>query len=345
MSAHAIPQVMTVWRQHSYGPAAVVQAETIPVPTPRRREVLLRVAAASLNSGDIHLMRGEPRMVRLVFGLRRPRTRGRGMDVAGTVVALGGDVEGLAVGDLVVGAGEETLAEFVTVKAERLTAVPAGLDPVVAATLPIAGNTAATILDACRVSEGSRVLLVGAGGGVGTLTASLAVARGAEVWATCGARAEQTLRDLGVSRTIDYRTHDLAALPADAFDAVVDIAGDRALEVLRDRLREGGTVALVGGDGHPFWGPFPRIIRSLLLSRRARRFRAVTAVTKSPVTAELVRMTAAGVIRPVIEKTFPLSDAGAAIAHVDTGRTVGKVVVVADGERGVTAARKGAVAQ
>ncbi|WP_322411069.1 NAD(P)-dependent alcohol dehydrogenase [Microbacterium invictum] len=330
MTTPTIPQTMAAWRQHAYGPAAVVRAETIPVPAPGRKEVLLKVAAVSLNSGDIHLMRGEPRVVRLFFGLRRPRTRGRGMDVAGTVVALGADVTEFAVGDLVVGAGDETLAEFVAVKAERLTALPAGLDPVIAATLPVAGNTAATILDTCRVGAGSTVLLVGAGGGVGTLTAALAVARGAEVWATCGARAEDTLRDLGVSRTFDYRTHDIASLPAGAFDAVVDIAGEPPLEVLRDRLRDGGTVALVGGDGHPFWGPFPRLIRSLVLSRRARRFRSVTAFTKTPVTAELVRMTAAGVIRPVIEKTYPLSDAGAAIAHVDAGHTVGKVVVVAD---------------
>ncbi|WJL96723.1 NAD(P)-dependent alcohol dehydrogenase [Microbacterium sp. ET2] len=328
MTTHTIPQTMTAWRQHAYGPAAVVHAETVPVPSPGKKEVLLRVAAVSLNSGDIHLMRGEPRMVRLFFGLRRPRTRGRGMDVAGTVVVLGTDVEGLAVGDLVVGAGDETLAEFVRVKAARLTPVPAGLDPVIAATLPVAGNTAATILDTCRVAKGSTVLLVGAGGGVGTLTAALAVARGAEVWATCGARAEEVLRDQGVLHTFDYRTHDIASLPAAAFDAVVDIAGEPPLEVLRDRLRDGGTVALVGGDGHPFWGPFPRIIRSLFLSRRARRFRSVTALTKTPVTAELVRMTAAGVIRPVIEKTYPLSDAGAAIAHVDAGHTVGKVVVL-----------------
>jgi NADPH:quinone reductase-like Zn-dependent oxidoreductase len=320
---------MTAWRQDRYGGAEAMRAETVAVPAVGRKDVLLRVAAVSLNSGDIHLLRGEPRVVRLVFGLRRPRTRGRGMDVAGTVVALGSDVEGLAVGDLVVGAGEETLAEFVRVKATRLSPLPAGLDPVVAATLPIAGNTAATILGACRVGEGSRVLLVGAGGGVGTLTASLAVARGAEVWATCGARAEQTLLGLGVSRTFDYRTHDLAALPANFFDAVVDIAGEPPLEVLRDRLHDGGTVALVGGEGHPFWGPFPRIIRSLMLSRRARRFRSVTAVTKTPVTAELAGMAAAGVIRPVIEKTYPLGDAGSAIARVDAGHTVGKVVVVA----------------
>lgn len=330
MTTHTIPQTMTAWRQHAYGPADVVQAETVPVPSPGRKDVLLKVAAVSLNSGDIHLMRGEPRVVRLFFGLRRPRTRGRGMDVAGTVVAVGAGVTGFAVGDLVVGAGKETLAEFVAVKADRLTAVPADLDPVIAATLPVAGNTAATILDACGVGEGSKVLLVGAGGGVGTLTASLAVARGAEVWATCGSRAEPVLRDLGVAHTVDYRTHDAASLPAGAFDAVVDIAGKPPLEVLRDRLREGGTVALVGGDGHPFWGPFPRIIRSLVLSRRARRFRSVTALTKTPVTAELVRMTAAGVIRPVIEKTFGLSDAGAAVAHVESGRTVGKVIVVAE---------------
>lgn len=323
-----LPATMTSWRQRRYGGADQVAPETVPVPAPRRGEVLVRFEAASINSGDIHLMRGEPRLVRLFFGLRRPRVAGRGMDLAGTVVAVAPDA-GLAVGDRVVGAWRETLAEYVAVPASRLSVIPEAVDSATAACLPIAGNTAWTILEACRVAAGSRVLVVGAGGGVGTLTVRLAAERGAEVWATCGARAEQTLRGLGASRTADYRTTPLASLPAGHFDAVVDIAGEPPLAVLRDRLRAGGSVALVGGDGGRILGPLPRIARSVLAGRRGRRFRPLTAVTKTDVTARLLDLAAAGALAPVIERTFPLAEAGAALAHVEAGRTVGKVVVTA----------------
>lgn len=329
MTIPTIADTMIAWRQHAYGGADTVVAETIPVPRPKKGEVLVRFEAASINSGDIHLMRGEPRLVRLFFGLRRPRVRGRGMDLVGRVVAVGDGVDVLAPGDRVVGAAGETLAEYVAVKASRVSPVPDGLAPELAACLPIAGNTAVTVLDACGVGSGSRVLVIGAGGGVGTLTVHLAADRGAEVWATCGARAEALLRELGASRTFDYRTLALSSLPAGHFDAVVDIAGEPPLDTLRALLADGGTVALAGGDGGRLLGPIPRIIRSLFVARPGRRFRSITAVTKTPVTAELVELAAAGRLTPAIERTFALAEAGAALAHVESGRTVGKVVVTA----------------
>ena len=251
-------RTMTAWRQQRYGGPEAVRAETIPVPVPRRGEVLVRLDASSINSGDIHLMRGEPRMVRLFFGLRRPRVAGRGMDLAGTIVARGADAADLVIGDRVVGAHNDALAEYIAVPAKRLSRIPVEVSSTDAATLPIAGNTAITILDRCRVGAESRVLVIGAGGGVGTLTVQLAAERGAEVWATCGARAEQTLQRLGATRTFDYRTTDLAALPAGTFDAVVDIAGEPPLTLLRGLLRNGGSVALVGGEGGGVLGPIPR---------------------------------------------------------------------------------------
>lgn len=317
---------MIAWRQHRYGGPESVVREEIDVPVPRAAEVLVRVDAVSLNSGDVHLMRGEPRLVRLFLGLRAPRVRGRGMDVAGTVVAAAGP---FAVGDRVVGSGDGTLAEFVAVKASRLSLLPDGVAATDAATLPIAGNTAVAVLDACRVRQGSRVLVIGAGGGVGTFTTQLAADRGAEVWATCGARAEELLRSLGASRTFDYRTLDLQALPAGSFDAVVDIAGEPPLAVLRGLLAPGGVVALVGSDGGRILGPIPRMLRSVVAARRGRRFRSITAVTKTPVTAALVQLLAEERLTPAIERTFPLAEAGAALAHVDAGRAVGKVVVTA----------------
>ncbi|MET0812255.1 MAG: NAD(P)-dependent alcohol dehydrogenase [Microbacterium sp.] len=329
MTSQTLPTTMTAWRQHVYGGADTVAAETIAVPQPKRGEVLVRFEAASLNSGDIHLMQGEPRLVRLFFGLRGPRVHGRGMDLVGRVVAKGEGVDAVSPGDRVVGAGEGTLAEYVAVEASRLSPVPEGLSPEIAACLPIAGNTAVTVLDACRVVEGSRVLVIGAGGGVGTLTVQLAADRGAEVWATCGARAEEIVRGLGATRTFDYRTLALTSLPEGQFDAIIDIAGEPPLDTLRALLADKGTVALVGGEGGRILGPLPRMVRSLFAARPGRRFRSIAATTKAPVTAGLIALAAAGRLTPAIERTYPLADAGAALAHVESGRTIGKVVVTA----------------
>lgn len=329
MTTSTLPDTMTAWRQHVYGGADTVLAETVAVPDVKRGEVLVHFEAASINSGDIHLMRGEPRLVRLFFGVRRPRVRGRGMDLVGRVVALGAGVEAFAVGDRVVGSGDETLAEYVAVKASRLSPVPDGVAPPVAATLPIAGNTAVVALDACRVGAGSRVLVIGAGGGVGTLTVQLAAERGAEVWATCGARAEEIVRGLGAARTFDYRTLALSSLPHAHFDAIVDIAGEPPLDTLRELLRAPGVVALVGGEGGRVLGPIPRMLRALGVARRGRAFRSIAATTKASTTARLVELVAAGRLTPAVERVFPLAEAGAALAAVEAGRTVGKVVVTA----------------
>lgn len=320
-----LPATMTVWRQRRYGDASGVAPETAPLPVPRRGDVLVRMTAVSLNSGDIHLMRGEPGLVRVFAGVRGPRVRGRGMDVAGTVVAAGAGTP-FAVGDRVVGAWRETLADHVIVPAKRLSPIPAGVSDEAAACLPIAGNTAAQTLDACRVGTGSRVLVRGAGGGVGTLTVQLAAARGAEVWATCGARAQEVLARLGATRTFDYRALARDDLPAASFDAVVEIAGEPPLSVLRALLRPGGTVALVGGGVDGFWNPIPRMLQALVARGR---FRSIASTVRTRVTADLLDLAAAGALTPHIERTFPLSEARAALASVEAGHTVGKVVVTA----------------
>lgn len=327
MNHSTLPRTMTVWRQEVYGSPDVLAPASVDVPRPGDGEVLLRVDAVSLNSADVHLLRGTPVLLRLFFGLRHPRVRGRGMDVAGTVVAVGTGVDTFRVGDAVVGAGEETLADFTVVKASRLVPRPPAVDAVTAATIPIAGNTAVTALDACRVARGHRVLVVGAGGGVGTFTVQLAADRGAEVWATVGSRAEETLRRLGADRTFDYRTTDLSALPAASFDAIIDIAGEPPLRTLAGLLRPGGTVALVGGGVENPLGPIPRMLRTLFVRGR---FRPITAVTKATVNADLLALAAAGRLTPAVERTFPLAQGRAALAAVDAGHTVGKVVVVAE---------------
>lgn len=194
------------WRQTEYGGPEVVRLAQVDVPAPRRGEVLLRLRATGLNNGDMRVMRGEPLLVRTAFGLRRPKQAVRGMDAAATVVALGEGVTGFALGDEVVGElpGGGGLAAYAVAPAKRLVRRPADLDPLVAASLPVAGGTAWQALDRGGVASGHRVLVMGASGGVGTFTVMLAALRGAEVWALCGERNRALVESLGATRTFDY---------------------------------------------------------------------------------------------------------------------------------------------
>lgn len=331
MSASTVPPVrMTSWLQHRYGGPETVAAETVAVPTPASGEVLLAVAATALNSGDVRLMRGEPLLVRLFFGLRAPKRPGRGMDVAGTVVAIGSGVEGLAVGDRVVGElPGGGLAEYVVAPADRLVPVPAEVSMTDAATLPIAGGTALQALDAGRVGSG-RVLVVGASSGVGTFAVQLAAQRGAEVWALTGERSRPLVEGLGAARTFDYRrvTIESPELPPSSFDAVVVIAGAARLRSLQRLVRDGGAVVMVSGDGGRVLGPVGRMLRAAVLSIGSRRrVHSLAASPKTDVLRSLLDEVAGRRLTPVIERTWPLADAGAALAHIDAGHAVGKVLV------------------
>ncbi|MFB7894474.1 NAD(P)-dependent alcohol dehydrogenase [Microbacterium sp. NPDC056044] len=339
---------MSAWRQHRYGEADAVALETADVPAPGRGQVLLRLRATGLNNGDIRVMRGEPLLVRLAFGLRRPRQAVRGMDAAATVVALGPGVTEAAVGDEVVcelpaGGG---LARYALAPVARLVRRPAELDPVVAAALPIAGGTAWQALALGGVADASapggssapgssrqRVLVIGASGGVGTFTVQLAAGRGAEVWALCGERNRALVEGLGAARTFDYRAVQPGSpeLGEGRFDAVIDIAGTAPLRVLRRLVRDGGRVVLVSGEGGRVLGPIGRLAAASILSIGAKRpVRPLAAVAKADVLAELMALAVAGRLSPVIERTFAFAEAGAALAHVAAGHVAGKVVVLAE---------------
>lgn len=330
---------MPAWRQTRYGEVDAVALAPVDTPAPGPREVLIRLAATGLNNGDIRVMRGEPRVVRLAFGLARPRQAVRGMDAAGTVVAIGSDVSGLAVGDDVVGElpGGGGLALFAVAPAARLVRRPPELEPVVAATLPVAAGTAWQALDLAGLPEGDapgprppRVLVLGASGGVGTFTVQLASLRGAEVWALCGERNRQLVTGIGAAHTFDYRTVQPGSpeLPAGGFDAVIDIAGTAPLRALQRLVRDGGRVVLVAGEGGRVLGPLPRLACAGLLSIGSKRpVRPLAATAKPEILARLVALAATGALRPVIERVWPFEGAPDALAHVAAGHAVGKTVV------------------
>lgn len=327
----AIPATMHAWRQDRYGGPETVTNQVIPVPTPGRDEVLLRIRAASLNSGDVRVMRGEPLIVRTAFGLRRPKQAVRGMDAAATVVAVGEGVTDFAVGDEVLGElPGGALAEYAITPAKRLARRPEALEPKLAASLPVAACTAYQALERGGVASAHRVLIIGASGGVGTFAVQLVTARGAEVWALCGERSRAAVAALGATHTFDYKTTQPgdAELPDESFDVVIDIAGTAPLSVLQRLVRDGGRVVLVSGEGGRVLGPLGRIAAASTRSLGSKR--KLLPLAAQPHVADLtavVQLVTEGAVSPLIEREFSFAEAGAALAHVDAGHTVGKVVV------------------
>ena len=319
----------TAWTQSRYGGPEVLVRTTVPRSLPGADDVLIEVEACSLNSADVRIMRGDPALIRLAFGLRRPKTPVPGRDVAGRVAAVGSAVTQWKVGDRVVGelSGGGLGAEVVA-SAAKLVAIPAELSSEVAAALPLAGGTAWQALDLGGVVAGSRVLIVGAGGGVGTLAVRLAVLRGAIVDALCGARAIEVVAGLGAARVDDYRTTDLSARAEAGYDSVIDIGGSVPLRTLQGLVRDGGTVVGVSGGANRVFGPLGRMLRAAVLSIGSRRrLRSLAAVGKTEISAQLIDLAARGDLVPHIERTWSIDHAREAIAHVDAGHTVGKVIV------------------
>jgi len=326
-------ETMRAWRRETYGPASGVTLDRVPVPVPGRGEVLLRMSATSLNAGDVRLLLGDPLLVRPVFGLTRPRFPVRGMDAVGEVVGTGPDVIGVEAGDRVIGelAGGGGLGEYTTVPASRVQPLPPGVDPLLAATLPVAAGTAWQALDAAGVGVGRReprVLVVGASGGVGTFAVQLAVVRGAEVWASCAARNSALVERLGAVRTLDHRREPLSAIPGGHFDAVIDVAGGVALRDLRRLVRPDGAVVLVTGDGGRVLGPIPRMLRAAVLSlRRGPSIRSLAATPRPEVLTALLDLLAEGRIAPVIAGEYPFERGAEALARIEAGHVAGKLVV------------------
>ncbi len=292
----------------------------------------MHVRAASLNQVDHYLLRGSPLLSRLSGGLRRPKETGLGHDFAGDVVAVGAEVTDPKVGDAVFGSSIRAFAEYVAVKAEGVVAKPASVSYEVAAAVPVAGITA---LQGLRrhgaLQAGQRVLITGAGGGVGGLGARIAKALGAEVTATTRPWNLDRVRAMGVDRVFDSAGRggeaDALAVP-DRYDLVLDVAGDRPMSALARATRPNGVIVIVGA-----WQiSMLRIIGWILEARIGSRIRGRRIVffysQRDHTDLETLRdLLAAGSITPDIERTYPLAEIADAVRHLETFRTRGKVVV------------------
>ena len=238
----------------------------LPRPRPGQGQVVVRVHAASVNARDWHVMRGEPRVARLmdrtVFAARRPRIATRGTDLAGVVEAVGNGVTAWQPGDAVFGEGIGTFADYAVASAEQLAAVPAGTSFQEAAALPLAATTALLCLERARLEPGGSVLVNGASGGVGTFAVQAAKTRGLHVTAVVSTRNVALVRSLGADAVIDYTTTDFTRT-GHTYDAVVDLVGNRRLHDLRRSVRPGGSLVLSGG-GSPGNGRLVGPLRLLI---------------------------------------------------------------------------------
>jgi NADPH:quinone reductase-like Zn-dependent oxidoreductase len=314
--------------QDGYGSADVLRSARIARPAIGGTEVLLRVHAAGLDRGTWHLMAGRPYLVRLAVGLRGPRNPVPGLDVAGTVVAVGPEVTRFSVGDDVFGFSQGSFAEYAAARESKLAAKPANASFEQAAAVPVSGVTALLALtDVGQVTVGQKVLITGASGGVGSYAVQLAKALGAEVTGVCSTSKMDLVRSLGASHVIDYTRDDFAD-GARRYDLIVDIAGNPSLSRLRRALTPTGTAVIVGGEDGGNWTGMGRQLRALARSPFLRQ--RLTMVTPRQRSSDLDRLTSlieAGTVTPSIGATYPLDQVPQALRYLEAGQARGKVVI------------------
>jgi len=326
----AAPTSMLAVVQHGYGETEVLERVALPVPAVRSGTVRVRVEAVSLDAGTVHLMRGRPLMIRAVLGRRRPRQPIVGLAFAGVVEAVGAGLSDYAVGDRVAGTAPGALAEYVVARADRVARIPDGVSMTDAATLPVSAGTALQALQtAGELAPGARVLIIGAGGGVGSFLTQLAVARGASVTGLASASKASFVRGLGAERVIDHR---VVREPADwgRYDLVIDTADGRALRVLRRALTPRGTLVIVGADGvgGPVLEGFDRQLRALLVNPWVRhRVTSVTQRENAADVAELLAEVATGRLRPAVDEIVPVEKTAEVMQRLAARTVRGKIVI------------------
>ncbi|MER6077483.1 NAD(P)-dependent alcohol dehydrogenase [Streptomyces sp. NPDC001833] len=321
--------------QERFGPPDVLRPADIEAPEAGTGQVLVRIRAAALNPYDWHMLRGDPYVARLLgsVGLTRPKSRVAGIDAAGEVVAVGAGVDGLRPGDEVLGFCPGAFAEYAVTTARLLVPKPAGLTFEEAAAVPMAAVTALRgIRTVGRAEAGQRVLVNGAGGGIGTFAVQIAADLGAEVTGVCSTRNAELVRSLGAAHVVDYTREDFTDR-GERHDLILDNVGGRPLGRLRRALAPHGTLVANGGGapGHVF-GAMGSLLRVAAAGPFVRqRLRPILpAVPDGPVHEDLLAVTAlveAGRLAPVVDRTYPLADAAAGVRHVEQGHARGKAVI------------------
>lgn len=313
-----------------YGPPEVLELAEIDKPHPAPGEVLVRIHAASVNPYDWHFMRGTPGLMRLMTGLRRPKSPRLGADMAGVVESVGDGVTLIKAGDAVFGCGKGSFAEYACVAESKLAIKPGSLSFEQAAAVPIAGITALQGLrDSGKVQPGQRVLINGAAGGVGAFAVQIGTWLGAHVTGVCSTRNVALIQSLGADRVIDYSHGDFTRC-GDRWDVIFDLVGNHPLAALRRALEPKGVFVGCGGGGPEktsadlLKGMLGRALIAPFVSQRLTGVLAKINADDLNLLADLLDK---GTIRSVLDRSYPLNHVAEAIGYVETGHARGKVTI------------------
>ena len=320
-----------IYRRYGDPKKVLVLVKGSKVPSPKANEVLVKIESSSVNAADHHMVRAKYLIVRLILGPFRPAKKYKtpGMDVAGTVQALGAGVRSFEIGDAVVADIRKSFgggyAEFAVVKVADLVRKPDEVSFAEAATVPISGQAAMMAISLSEVSPGDRVLVNGASGGVGSYAVLIAKALGAQVAAICSTKKAEAVKRWGADEIIDYTNTSIGDLEQGSYDVVIDAACFKSPRAYSGVLANDGRYVLVGGS-------FYRMLQVKFFGRWfAKRFQKFMPVTQTvPVTeniAIVLDMIAQGRLRPAIQKTIPLDEVAEAIHSLEQRKVVGKIVV------------------
>jgi NADPH:quinone reductase-like Zn-dependent oxidoreductase len=319
---------------YQYGGPEVLQIAEVAKPEPADNEVLIKVAAASINPFEMHFMRGTPYLVRPMSGWRAPKRYRLGVDFAGTIVATGKLVTRYKVGDRVYGAADGALAEYLTLpEDDTFGTVPSNISFEQAAAVPIAGFTALQALrDEAKLRAGEKILVNGASGGVGTFAVQIAKSMGAEVTGVCSTRNLAMVTALGADHVIDY-THEDFTKGSERYDLILDNVGSHSLLQYRHALTHDGRLVIVGGvGGDPLLGPMEAPVRALFLKPfvSQKMSMVMASVNKKSDYAVMSELMQSGKVTPFVDQHYPMDKIQDAMRYLETGHARGKVVIDID---------------
>jgi len=313
----------------NYGPPDVLKCEEIEKPTPGDDDVLIRVRAASVNPYDWHFMRGEPYLLRLIAGLRKPKDTRLGVDVAGQVEAVGKNITQFKPGDEVFGACKGAFAEYACASESKLTTKAENLTFEHAASVAIAALTALQALrDKGHIQAGQKVLINGAAGGVGTYAVQIAKSFGAQVTAVCSTRNADMVRSIGADRVVDYMREDFTK-SEHRYDLILDCIGNHSLAAFRRVLNPHGIYLAAGGPaGRWMIGPLVSMITAAVWSWfGGRKLVSVLARINREDLTIMGDLMKSGKVTSVIDKRYRLSETAEAIRYLEEGHARGKVII------------------
>jgi NADPH:quinone reductase-like Zn-dependent oxidoreductase len=313
---------------NKYGKPNVLHLKEIEIPAPKPNEVLVKIHAVSVNSWDWDLLRGKPFLARL-GGLLKPKHKILGADIAGTVEDIGRDVKHISAGDEVFGdiswCGWGGFAEYVSVNAQALTVKPAGMSFEEAAAIPQAGVLALQGLrDKGQIQEAKKVLINGAGGGVGTFALQIAKLYGAEVTCVDSKKKLDTLKSIGADHIIDYKEEDFVK-KGQFYDLILDVVGNRSIFDYKRVLNSNGTYVMIGGS---MFLILQLLLLGPLINKTESKKMAILVHKPNKQDQSLLKeLFVAGKISPVIDRQYSLSQVPEAICYLGEGHAKGKVVV------------------